>query len=38
VHVPPFVRFPQLLLTQAIPGAQSAFVVHVMLHAPMEQA
>jgi hypothetical protein len=38
VHAPPFVRLPQLWLTQAIPGAQSAFVLHVVLHAPMTQA
>jgi hypothetical protein len=34
VHAPPFVRRPQLLLTHAMPGAQSAFVAHVVLHEP----
>ena len=38
VHAPPFVSRPQLWLAQAMPGAQSALVVHVVLHAPAEQA
>jgi hypothetical protein len=38
VHAAPFVCGPQLLLTQAMPGAQSAFVVQVVLHAPAAQA
>jgi hypothetical protein len=38
LQAPPGVSGPQLLLTQATPGAQSAFVAHVVLHAPAEHA
>jgi hypothetical protein len=34
LQTPPFVSLPQLWFWQAIPGAQSAFVLHVALHAP----
>lgn len=37
-QAPPFVLRPQLLLTHAMPGAQSASVVHVVLHAPIAHA
>jgi len=38
VHAPPFVCVPQLWFWQAMPGAQSAFVAHVVLQAPAAQA
>jgi hypothetical protein len=37
VHGWPSTRVPQLLLTQAIPGAQSLFVVQRVLQAPLAQ-
>jgi hypothetical protein len=36
-HTPPFVSLPQLWFWQAMPGAQSAFVLQVMLQAPEAQ-
>jgi hypothetical protein len=38
LQAPPVVSGPQLLLTQATPGAQSPFVAQVVLHAPAEHA
>ena len=35
-QAPPFCFGPQLFFTQAIPGAQSAFVLHFVLQAPCE--
>jgi hypothetical protein len=38
VHAPPIVRLPQLPFWHAMPGAQSAFVLQIVLQAPDAQA